>query len=102
MKTVDQLKGVADGVIGESEPVKPAFDVLVPQEFQTGPAANRTHQMIILDPHSPAQLAFVLPRDGALELARQILENEKSMGAEEAKLKAQSSKIIVAGLGSPL
>jgi hypothetical protein len=101
MKTVDQLSGIADGVIGETEPAKPQFDVLVPQEFQTAAAANRTHQFVVLDPRSPQQVAFVLPRDGALELARQLLENEKAMSAEEHKAK-EPSKILLPGLGGPI
>ncbi len=98
MKTIDHLSGIEDGVIGETEPARPQFDVHVPQEFQIGPAANRTHTMIVLDPRSVAQHAFILPRDGAVEFARQLLVAEQEMAADEAK-NAPASKVLLPGLG---
>jgi hypothetical protein len=101
MKTIDQLSGIADGVIGETEPVKPQFDVVVPQSMQVGRAADRQSVMVVFDAHTATQIAVALPRAGALTLATQILECEKDMQAEEAKNR-EPSKIMLPGLGAPL
>ena len=101
MKTIDQLSGIKDGVIGETETARPQFDVVVPKEFQVGRGADRQSVMIMLDPRSATQFAFALPREGAKTLAKQIIELELEMLAEEAK-NSQAPKVILPGLGSPM
>ena len=101
MKTIDQLSGIKDGVIGETETARPQFDVVVPREFRVGRAADRQSVMIMLDPRSATQFAFALPREGAKALAKQIIELELEMLAEEAK-NSQEPSVILPGLGSPM
>ena len=98
MKTIDQLSGIKDGVIGETETARPQFDVVVPREFRVGRAADRQSVMIMLDPRSATQFAFALPREGAKALAKQIIELELEMLAEEAK-NSQEPSVILPGLG---
>ena len=101
MKTIDQLSGIADGVIGETEPVKPTFDVRVPREAQVGRAADRESFILAFDPRSADQIMITLPRAGGVTLAMQILEAEKEMQAEEAKNR-EPSPIVLPGLGAPM
>jgi hypothetical protein len=100
MKTIDQLSGVKDGVIGETETARPQFDVVVPQAMQVGRGADRQSVMVILDPRTATQYAFALPREGAKALAIQIIECEREMLDEEAK-NAEPPKVILPGLGAP-
>ena len=102
MKTIDQLSGIAEGVIGESEPAKPQFDVVVAQAFQVGRAADRRTQMIVFDPRTATQYAVAISREGAAALASQLLQGEKEMCEEEAANREHDRKVILPGLGKPL
>lgn len=101
MKTIGQLSGIKDGVIGETEAARPQFDVVVPQALQVGRGADRQSVMVILDPRTAGQYAFALDRQGAKALAKQIIECEIEMLDEEAK-NAEPPKVVLPGLGSPI
>lgn len=78
----------------QDEPEIPAegqFHVVVPQNYQLGPAADGSHILVVIDAGLPSQFAYVLSTEDAARMTHQL---HQAVGQQRA-MQNSKPKLIV-------